>query len=51
MTFHRTKLERVVEIDLDLNTDERGFFARCWCQKEFEDTGLNPKVCAMQRIF
>ena len=44
MTFHRTKLERVVEIDLDLNTDERGFFARSWCQKEFEDQGLNPRV-------
>lgn len=44
MTFHRTKLERVVEIDLDLNTDERGFFARSWCQKEFEDQDLNPRV-------
>ena len=44
MTFHRTKLERVVEIDLDLNTDERGFFARSWCQKEFEDQDLNPRL-------
>ncbi len=25
-------------------TDERGFFARSWCQREFADHGLNPKL-------
>jgi dTDP-4-dehydrorhamnose 3,5-epimerase len=44
MTFHETKLCGVFEINLKLNSDERGFFARSWCQKEFEDQGLNPKV-------
>jgi dTDP-4-dehydrorhamnose 3,5-epimerase len=44
MTFHETKLARVFEITLDLNSDERGFFARSWCQKEFDQRGLNPKV-------
>jgi dTDP-4-dehydrorhamnose 3,5-epimerase len=44
MIFHETKLARVFEINLELNSDERGFFARSWCQKEFEDQGLNPKV-------
>jgi dTDP-4-dehydrorhamnose 3,5-epimerase len=44
MTFHETKLARVFEITLDLNSDERGFFARSWCQKEFDQQGLNPKV-------
>jgi len=44
MTFHETKLARVFEIDLELNSDERGFFARSWCQKEFQHHGLNPKV-------
>jgi dTDP-4-dehydrorhamnose 3,5-epimerase len=44
MTFHETKLAGVFEIALDLNSDERGFFARSWCQKEFERQGLNPKV-------
>jgi dTDP-4-dehydrorhamnose 3,5-epimerase len=24
--------------------DERGFFARSWCQKEFEAQGLNPRL-------
>jgi dTDP-4-dehydrorhamnose 3,5-epimerase len=31
----------VVEIELDLHRDERGFFARSWCQKEFETEGLD----------
>jgi dTDP-4-dehydrorhamnose 3,5-epimerase len=44
MTFYETKLAGVVEIALDLSNDERGFFARSWCQKEFARRGLNPKV-------
>jgi dTDP-4-dehydrorhamnose 3,5-epimerase len=44
MVFHETKLEGVFEIDLEPHTDARGFFARCWCQKEFEDKGLNPRL-------
>lgn len=44
MIFHVTKLAGVVEIALDRKADERGFFARSWCQKEFEDFGLNPRV-------
>jgi dTDP-4-dehydrorhamnose 3,5-epimerase len=44
MIFHRMKLPGVVEIELDLHRDERGFFARSWCQNEFEAEGLNPKT-------
>ncbi len=44
MTFHETKLRGVFEIDLEVKSDERGFFARTWCQKEFEDHGLNPRL-------
>jgi dTDP-4-dehydrorhamnose 3,5-epimerase len=44
MTFHETKLPGVLEIDLELNCDERGFFARSWCQKQFERNGLNPRL-------
>lgn len=44
MTFHKTQLPGVVEINLEFNCDQRGFFARSWCEKEFEDLGLNPKV-------
>jgi dTDP-4-dehydrorhamnose 3,5-epimerase len=44
MTFHETKLPGVFEVHLEPITDERGFFARSWCQKEFETHGLNPKL-------
>ena len=44
MTFHETKLPGVFEIHLDPKTDERGFFARAWCQKEFETQGLNARL-------
>jgi dTDP-4-dehydrorhamnose 3,5-epimerase len=42
MTFHETKLPGVFEIHLEPFGDERGFFARSWCQREFESHGLNP---------
>jgi dTDP-4-dehydrorhamnose 3,5-epimerase len=44
MTFHNTKLPGVFEIQLEPRLDERGFFARSWCQREFEEHGLNPHV-------
>jgi dTDP-4-dehydrorhamnose 3,5-epimerase len=44
MTFHETKIPGVFEINLERKSDERGFFARSWCQKEFEDRGLNSKI-------
>jgi dTDP-4-dehydrorhamnose 3,5-epimerase len=44
MTFHETKLPGVFEIRLEPRRDARGFFARSWCQKEFESHGLNPRV-------
>ena len=44
MIFHETRLPGVFEIHLEPKADERGFFARSWCQKEFESHGLNPKL-------
>jgi len=44
MTFHETNLPGVFEISLEPNSDERGFFARSWCQVEFEGRGLNPRL-------
>jgi dTDP-4-dehydrorhamnose 3,5-epimerase len=44
MIFHRTSLAGVFEIDLELKADERGFFARSWCETEFADNGLNPRL-------
>src|SRR5947209_5054659 len=42
MKFRETKLKGVFEIDLEPAFDERGFFARSWCQKEFNARGLSP---------
>ena len=44
MIFQETKLAGVFEVDLELRTDERGFFARSWCRREFEEHGLNPSL-------
>lgn len=43
MIFLKTKLRGVYEIYIEAKTDERGFFARTWCQKEFEAQGLSGK--------
>ena len=44
MTFEKTGLAGTYEIYLEEKADERGFFARSWCQREFENHGLNPKL-------
>jgi dTDP-4-dehydrorhamnose 3,5-epimerase len=44
MIFHETKLPGVFEIQPQSITDERGFFVRTWCQKEFEAKGLSGKL-------
>jgi dTDP-4-dehydrorhamnose 3,5-epimerase len=44
MIFLHTCLPGVFEIHLQVKPDERGFFARTWCQKEFEAHGLNAKL-------
>ena len=41
MLFRGTKLPGVFEIHVDKKPDERGFFARTWCQQEFESQGLS----------
>jgi dTDP-4-dehydrorhamnose 3,5-epimerase len=44
MRFYTTKLKDACIIELDELRDERGFFARAWCSKEFEVQGLNPRI-------
>ena len=44
MIFHPTQLAGVFEIDISQHTDERGFFARTWCRKEFDEAGLNADL-------
>lgn len=42
MIFTETKLKGAYVIDIERLEDERGFFARSWCQKEFQAQGLAP---------
>ena len=44
MIFHETKLKGVYIIEPEWLEDERGFFARTFCQEEFAAHGLNPRV-------
>jgi dTDP-4-dehydrorhamnose 3,5-epimerase len=44
MIFQETKLKGTFEIQIEPKADERGFFARSWCQHEFEAHKLNPRL-------
>ena len=44
MIFTETELPGAFLIDLEPHADERGFFARVWCEREFEQHGLSTKV-------
>jgi len=44
MEFLKTKLPGVFAIQIEAKPDDRGFFARTWCQKEFESQGLEGKL-------
>lgn len=41
MIFTPTPIAGAYIIDIEKNEDERGFFARTWCQQEFENHGLH----------
>jgi dTDP-4-dehydrorhamnose 3,5-epimerase len=44
MIFTETRLKGAFIIDLERREDERGFFARTFCQKEFSACGLKPII-------
>ena len=44
MVFTETMLKGAFVIELEKHEDERGFFARTFCRKEFEAQGLNPNL-------
>lgn len=44
MIFVETKLKGAFVIDIERREDERGFFARAWCQEEFEARGLKVSL-------
>ena len=44
MKFFETKLKGAFIITPDLIEDERGFFARTFCRREFKEQGLNTNL-------
>ena len=44
MIFTETRLKGAFIIDLERREDERGFFARTFCQNEFSAHGLKPVI-------
>jgi dTDP-4-dehydrorhamnose 3,5-epimerase len=44
MQFTETRLRGAWIIEIDPRSDNRGFFARAFCQREFEEHGLKPTI-------
>src|SRR3954452_4364287 len=51
MRFQETPLKGAYVVELEPHTDERGFFARTFCAREFSDLGLNPTVAQTSVAF
>ena len=51
MIFTETKLKGAFIIDLEPRQDQRGFFARTFCAKEFEAHGLKPTIAQCNLSF
>jgi dTDP-4-dehydrorhamnose 3,5-epimerase len=51
MKFTETTLKGAFIIDIERKEDSRGFFARAFCQKEFESHGLKPIIAQANLAF
>lgn len=51
MIFTETKLKGAFVIDIERREDSRGFFARAFCQHEFEAHGLKPTIAQANVAF
>jgi dTDP-4-dehydrorhamnose 3,5-epimerase len=51
MIFAETKLKGAFIIDIERREDNRGFFARAFCQREFEEHGLKPVIAQANIAF
>jgi dTDP-4-dehydrorhamnose 3,5-epimerase len=49
--FTETHLRGAFVIELERREDDRGFFARTFCQHEFEDHGLEPVIAQANLAF
>jgi len=51
MIFTETKLKGAFILDLERREDNRGFFARAFCQNEFTEHGLKPVIAQANVAF
>jgi dTDP-4-dehydrorhamnose 3,5-epimerase len=51
LNFQETSLRGAYIVDIERLTDLRGYFARTWCQREFEEHGLNPRLVQCNMSF
>jgi len=51
MKFHELHLAGAYIIEIEKNSDERGFFARIYCRKEFDDLVLDTNIVHMNDSF
>ena len=51
MLFSETELKGSHIIEIEKMEDNRGFFARAWCQREFEKHGLTARILQVNISF
>jgi dTDP-4-dehydrorhamnose 3,5-epimerase len=51
LIFTETKLKGAFILDLEKRSDDRGFFARTFCQHEFQEHGLKPVIAQANVAF
>jgi len=49
--FTETRLKGAFIVDVERREDERGFFARAFCQREFAEHGLKPVIAQANVAF
>jgi dTDP-4-dehydrorhamnose 3,5-epimerase len=51
MKFEETRLSGAYLLEIELIEDERGFFARTWCEQEFAERGLDSRLVQCNTSF
>lgn len=51
MKINKTKIDGIYTIELELRTDERGYFTRNFCKMELAEVGINYDIAQINRSF
>ncbi|MCI0400700.1 MAG: dTDP-4-dehydrorhamnose 3,5-epimerase family protein [Gammaproteobacteria bacterium] len=51
MIFTKGEIDGAYVMQLDKRADERGFFARLWCEQELRDRGLSARIAQINAGF